>query len=261
MENVIDILKKPELKNPVAVVGSQGLRSIGLIAVDHMIMEWKLEQFATLHSPHFPIVYHGLPYEGTQGVAGSAVRDGVVNIPKIEFYEKSNIIITRGYHADHEGQYKVAVKVVDFFKELGVRRIISLGGFVHDKFSLDEERRISVCGTNEKIIEEVAGNGISVDYTGPFLGFSALVLGVGMSRGIEGIAIFGQTVPDTENPLSPDPVAAKALLEKLSKILKIEIDTKGMEMYEEKILLQEQEDIQKPPQPKEENKRDYMGYV
>ncbi len=257
METMIEILKKPKLKDPVAVVGSQGLRSIGLIAIDHMIMEWNLKQFATLHSSHFPIVYHGLPYEGVSGEAGSAVKDGVVNVPKIEFYEKSNVIITRGYHADGEGQYEVAVKVADFFKDMGVKRIISLGGFVHNKFNLDEERRVSICGTNEKIIEEVAKKGVSVDYTGPFLGFSALVLGAGMSRGIEGFALFSQTTPDQENPLNPDPVAAKALLKKLSSILETEIDTKDMEMYDERILLQV--DTQKPP--KKEKKRDYVGYI
>jgi hypothetical protein len=228
----VKYLLKPKVKGAIAIAGSPGLRSVGLIAVDRIIEELKPKKFAELHSPNFPISYHGIPYVGTTGEGGAGVREGVAYLPKVKFYYKDNLIVTRGYHADLFGQYAVASKVVELYQDLGVEEIITLGGYVpiEAKERLREKREVSYCASHPDIItsEKMEGLGIKKKERGPFLGFSALVLGIGWLRGIKGIGLFGETTPDHENPLNPDPYAAKALLEKLNLILGIKINTSKM---------------------------------
>ncbi len=230
-------LKKPKLRGATAIAGSQGLRSVGSVAIDYLIERWKPELFAELHSSSFPVLYHGVPYAGATGEAGIKVQKGMVDAPKIEFYQGKKLVITKGYQAEFSGQYKVARTVIDLYKELDVKRIIVLGGYVHraqDKPLSEKPRGVSFCATTPKIVKEMEKLGLGSEYIGPFLGFSALVLGVGMREGIEGIALFGETVPDFDRPTNPDPAAATAVLEKLSLVLGIEIDTSGLFGKEER---------------------------
>lgn len=228
----VNYLKKPKFegaKGNIAIAGSPGLRSIGLIAVDYLIKEWKPEKFAELYSPNFPITYNGIPYAGTTGESGVGVKEGIVELPKIEFYQKDNLILTRGYHADLFGQYEVAAKVAELYKEFKVEKIFSLGGYVPlgSKGILGEKRKVSYCATYPDAIKsgEMEKLKIEKKEPGSFLGFSALVLGIGWVKGIKGIGLFGETVPYEDEPLSPDPYAAKDLLEKFGEVLGIKIDT------------------------------------
>jgi hypothetical protein len=211
-------------KGEIAVVGSPGLRSVGLIAANHLIKEWHLKKFAQMYSSSFPVTYHGIPYYGTTGEGGSKVEEGMAELPKIDFYTKDNFIVVRGYHADLLGQYKVASKVVDLIKEIKIKYIIALGGYVSQ--SPSKERKVCYCATYPEIIKskKMERLGIGKKEAGPFLGFTALVLGIGHLKGIKGIALFGETTLDSENPLKPDKLAAKALLKKLSSFLRKEID-------------------------------------
>jgi proteasome assembly chaperone (PAC2) family protein len=229
MKTWIDRKKTPDIQSPIAIVGSQGLRSVGLVAIEHLIEEWGGEPFAEAYSTNFPVLYQGVPYAGVPGLAGSIINeDGTAEFPKANFFIHDRYIIVKGYNPDNRGQYPVAQEVVEFLKRLGTSRIITLGGFVSQKSGIDKDRMVSFCATDSTGLKTMKEKGLQVHYTGPFLGFSALVLGLGHGNGIPGVGLFGQTVPFEENPLLPDPPAAKALLEALERILGVRIDTSSM---------------------------------
>ena len=50
------------------------------------------------------------------GSGGVIVESAQADFPKVQFYAclTPSIIITKGYHANFEGQYEVAIKVLDF---------------------------------------------------------------------------------------------------------------------------------------------------
>jgi proteasome assembly chaperone (PAC2) family protein len=119
----IETLKESEIKKPIAIVGSSGLRSIGRLVVDKIIEEVKAELMAELFSSHLPLIYQTKPsymsHYSLPGVGGVAVNEGQVNLPKVQFYMSSSpsVIIVKGYHANFAGQYDVAEKVIHFLKQ------------------------------------------------------------------------------------------------------------------------------------------------
>ncbi len=233
MKYEIKYLKRLTPKGGTAIVGSPGLRSVGSIAIDHLIEKLELDAFAELYSPSFPISYDGIPYAGSPGEAGCEVEEGVVGMPKVRFYLWDDLVVTRGYQAELHGQYGVARKVVELYSEWGVDKMFTLGGYVPLSKAPNEPldmRKVSYCATYTGAIKsgEMEKLDIEKKEVGPFLGFTALVMGLGMMKGIKGIALFGETLPNYEDPLDLDPKAAEALLGKLSQILGTEIDTNGL---------------------------------
>ena len=219
---------KPSFKEPKAIIGSPGLRSIGKLAVEYLIREFKPKLFAELYSHYFPVSYalsasyiSSPTYLGEVGVS----VEGAPKIPRIEFYaqEEHDLIIVKGYQADFNGQYEVAKKTVDFLKELGVKEIISLAGDGHGG------EGIHCATTNLELLNNLKKKGFEAGYIGPFLGFSGLTIGLGKENEIEGICLFGRTTPNQEEPEFPDPTGAKNILDALNTILNMNLDTSTLE--------------------------------
>lgn len=216
--------KEPITKEPIAIVGSPGLRSIGEIVVDYLIEELKPRLIAELYSPHFPILYQTkpsyIPHPDLPGQAGILLKEGRVELPRIKIYLLNNpeLLITKGYHANFHGQYEVANQVLDFYQEIGVKRMIVIAGYGK------EGKEVCCAATDLKLIEELKQYDIDVGYEGPFYGFSGLIFGLSILRNIKSVCLFGKTQPNPEDSEYPDPKAAKAVLEKLSIMLNLSID-------------------------------------
>lgn len=218
MPSLIKYIEKPKLEEPTAIVASPGLRSVGIIAIKHLIKELRPKLFAELYSI-FPVIYYGIPYLGSFGEIGVSVENGLAYLPKIELYytNKPEMIITKGYQAEFTSQHEVASKVVDLFEEFNVKRIIVLAA--HGSGG----KRMFFAATNQGIAEEMIKLGILKREAGEFFGFSALILGIAALRGIDGFCLFAETTPAT-NPENPDFDAARRILEKLNEMLGLDID-------------------------------------
>jgi len=222
-------IKEPIVKEPIAIVGSPGLRSIGKIAVDYLIEELKPRLIAELYSPYFPVLYQTKPsyvsHPDYPGQAGILLKGGQVELPRVEFYLLSfpKLLITKGYHANFKGQYEVANQVLDFYQEFGVKRMIVIAGYGM------KGKEVCCAATDLELIKELKEYGIDTGYEGLFYGFSGLVFGLGMLRDIKGTCLFGRTQPNLEDPEYPDPKAAKAVLERLSILLNSTIDLSKLE--------------------------------
>jgi len=208
------------LRNPVAIVGSPGLRSIGKLAVDSLISQLQATLIAGFYSTHLPSVYDTSPSYAADptlpGQAGAIVESGRADLPKVQFYSFAEppVVLVQGYHPNFEGQYVVAQKVVDFLGDLGVERMIVVAGFG------SKEKKIVCAANSQKALEEMKTRfEVGIGYKGPFMGFSGLVFGMAKLRGIEAVCLFAGTEPIEENLEFPDPEASSRIVELLNRIL------------------------------------------
>jgi proteasome assembly chaperone (PAC2) family protein len=215
------------MKSPIAIVGSRGLRSIGIMALSYLIERLQPKLVAELHSPHFPIIYQTQPsyaaHPDYPGRSGVWLRKGTAELPMIKFYLSNvpRLLLVKGYHANFQGQYEVAEQVLDLLQSYGVRRLFVLAGYGVG------EGRVCCAATSLELVDEMRHYGLDTGYEGPFMGFSGLVLGLAKLRGMEGVCLFGRSQPNLEDPELPDPKAAKAVLEKLCEVLDISLDLSG----------------------------------
>ncbi len=218
----IELRNKTDLRKPTVIVGSPGLRSIGGLVIDHLVQTLQAKLMAELYSIHFPIIYQTKPsyvsHPKLPGIGGIRIESGIMDLPKIRFYSTSSpsLIITKGYHANFDGQYEVAEKVMDFYKELKIERMVVVAGY-----GLGGEE-VCCAATEKKIIENLRMKyGLEVSYGGPFYGFSGLIFGLAKVSEIDALCLFARTEPKPEKPDLPDENASETLLRKLLSILDI----------------------------------------
>lgn len=217
------------MTDPIAIAGSRGMRSVGRIALDYLIEKLQPRLINELYSSHFPIAYQTQPsyaahpdYPGKPGVWLQKER---ARLPRVEFYlsDTPRLLLTRGYHANFQGQYQVAEQVLDVYEKHGVKRLFVLAGYGMG------EGEVCCAATDLELIEELKNYGVAAGYEGPFIGFSGLVLGLAKLRGIKAVCLFGRSQPNPEDPELPDPRAAKKVLEKLSSVLDLNLDLSGLD--------------------------------
>jgi proteasome assembly chaperone (PAC2) family protein len=205
---------------PVAVVGSPGLRSIGKVVVDSIIAQTNAQLCAELYSTHLPAIYQTTPsyaaHPSLPGMGGTVVEDGTVDFPKAQFYTCLNppLILARGYHANFAGQYTVAESIVSYLSEMHVKRMIVAAGFG------TKEKKV-VCAANSKTALDKMKEkfDVGVGYKGPFMGFSGLVFGLAKLKEIEAVCLFAGTEPKEDDLEFPDKEAADRIVELLRRVL------------------------------------------
>ncbi len=110
-----------------------------------------------------------LPIAMLPGTGGIIIESGQADFPKVQFYACStpSLIITKGYHANFEGQYDVAIKVLNFLAENHVKRIIVVAGYG------SKDKKICCAASNKELLAEMKEKyGVDIGYKGPFMGFS-----------------------------------------------------------------------------------------
>jgi len=211
-----------KLDEPVAIVGSPGLRSIGKLVVDSLIAETRAQLIAELYSTHLPSIYQTAPTYAANpmfpGFGGALVRSGKADLPKIQFYACSvpELIFVVGYHPNFEGQYEVAEEVISFLNEKHVKRIIVVAGYGSD------EKKVLCAANDPRIISEAKEKfGIEIGYQGPFMGFSGLVFGLAKRKNIEALCLFSATTPMKDDLEFPDKEASEKVLDYMKKVINL----------------------------------------
>ena len=220
METQIKVLEKAKFKKPILVEGLPGIGNVGRVAAGYLVSELKMKKFAELYSPHFLplVILH---------------TDSVSHILKCEFYyykgKVNDIIIITGdtQSISPEGHYDVCDKILEFAEKLGVKTIITLGGFAEGREV--KEPRVIGAVTDKKLIKKYEGMGVDFGKEhsiGTIVGASGLLIGLGKLRGMEGLCLMGETLG---LPLITDPKAADNVLHILTKILDIKVDLSKLE--------------------------------
>lgn len=220
MKTFVKQLEKVKLHNPILVEGLPGIGNVGRVAAGYLASEMKMKKFAELYSPHFLplVILHD---------------DAVVQLLRCEFFyhrgkERDVVILTGDTQSiDPEGHYEVADAILDFAEDLGVKELITLGGFAEGR-QVDQPRIIGAV-SDKKVLKRYAGYDIDFGkehQIGTIVGASGLLLGLGQLRGMSGLCLMGET---TGLPLMTDPKAADRLLHVLGKMLNVKIELAKLE--------------------------------
>ena len=214
-------LKKPRLKNPVFIGGLPGVGNVGRIAAGYLVEELKAVKFAELYSSHF------MPFVLVQ-------QGSTVHVLKNEFYywkpkrrkrgqQDLIILIGDSQSINPEGHYEVVEEILNYLKKFGIKEMFNLAGLgVGEK--KDKPEVIGVVN-DPKLMKKYKKYGIKFDTgdrVGTIVGAAGLLLGLGARIGIKGMCLLGET---SGAPLIPDPKAAESVLNTLTKMLKIKVDT------------------------------------
>ena len=220
MQTQIKVLEKVKLKKPILIEGLPGIGNVGRVAAGYLVSEMKMKKFAELYSPYFLplVIIH---------------QDSVATALKCEFYyykgRSSDIIVLTGdtQSISPEGHYEICEKILEFVEKLGVKSIITLGGFAEGK-EVAEPRVIGAV-SNKKLLKKYDGYGIDFGKEHPIgtiVGASGLLIGLGDMHGMDGLCLMGETLG---LPMITDPKAAEKVLQTLTKILNVKIDISKLE--------------------------------
>ena len=222
----------------VLLVGLPGVGFVGRIAVRYLIKEGKGKKFAELTSGHFPAQV-------------LMTNKGKIKNIKLSFYHiktkgVKDIIALIGdvQPATNEGQYEVALEILNFIKKYNVDEIITIGGYATGKF---DNKNVMGAANNKAHIEEFSKYGVLFGKKeSSILGLAGLLPGLSKYHNIYSMCLMGET-----QGVFADAVAAKKVLEVLSKYLGIEIDYKKLDKSvkeSEKVIESIQKEIEKSSQ-------------
>ena len=213
--------KIPKLKNPMLIEGLPGIGNVGKLAVEHLVDNIKASKFAELYCKDFP----------PQVFINS---DGTTELVKNEFYywkakkktQRDLVLLTGDYQGlSSQGQYELVEKILDTIEEIGVKDMITLGGY-----GLGYEiktPKVLCATTNKNLVKQMKKFGAVFKKNEPgggIVGASGLLLGLGKLRGFEGACLMGETPG-----YLVDPKSAKAVLKILMKITKIDVKLDALE--------------------------------
>jgi uncharacterized protein (TIGR00162 family) len=251
MDDVVLVWKeKPELNEPVLIEGLPGVGNVGKLAAEHLVDQLKAVKFLEIYSKFFP----------PQVLVGD---DGVVRLVNNEMYyikrpegENDLVILVGDYQGlTPDGQYELSDRMLQIAGQLGVKMTYTLGGYGLGK--LIERPRVLGAVTDGDMVEEMKGYGVTFSKGEPgsgIVGASGLILGLGKVHGIRSACLMGET-----SGYFVDPKAAQAVLEVLSKALKMELDFTDLETKAEQIdaLTSKLKESEPQPEPKKED----LGYI
>lgn len=267
METYIRYLgPKPKLKNPVLIEGLPGFGQVGRLVAEHLVKELKGKEFAELYSAHFPPQVMIKP-------------DGIVDMITNNFFAihakgKRDVVVVVGeaQAATITGQYEVCNKILDVAEEFGIKEIVTIGGYATGK--LLKEPKVYGAAAKKENIKNFEKYGVGFqsaagEVRGGIVGASGLLVGLAQARGMDAVCLMGET---PGHPLLIDAKAAEAIINILSKYLKIEIplgelDKRAKELEKFRIgvermmkkMVQKEEEKEKTTEAAEEEKVKYIG--
>jgi len=216
-KTVIIDKNKVELRNPVLLEGLPGLGSVGKIVVQYLRKQMNTEKLAELYSPHF--AYYVL-----------VNKKGSVRLLRNDFYywknekgENDLILLTGDSQAQTiEGQYEVASSILDYAEKLGVKLIVTIGGY---RAEAKDEPQVVAVSTNPEVLKKALDAGAVDSPPGsPIVGIAGLLLGLSRLRKIDALCVLGETPG-----YLPDVKAAKSVLSAITRLLKIEVNLKELD--------------------------------
>ena len=251
MEDIVVVFKeKPVLREPILVEGLPGVGNVGKLAAEHLVDQLKAVKFAEMFSKFFP----------PQVLVNDA---GVIRLVSNEIYyvqrpdANNDIVIMIGDYQGltPDGQYELSDKTLKIAKDLGVRRIFTLGGYGLGK--MIEKPRVLGAATDIELVEEMKNFGVTFSKGEPgsgIVGASGLLLGLGNLYGMRSVCLMGET-----SGYFVDPKGAQAVLEVLAKILGVKIDFTELETKAQQIdqITSKLREAEPPVEPKRED----LGYI
>jgi uncharacterized protein (TIGR00162 family) len=221
-ETYVKETSKPELKSPILIEGLPGMGMVGKIAARFVIKQLNAQRFAELYSPHFP--YYVL-----------VNKKGSVRLLRAEFFSwrnsagESDLVFLVGDSQAQtiEGQYEVTDAILEYAVKLGVKLIVTIGGY---RKEAEEAPKVIAVSTNPKLLEKaLEAKAVASPPGNPIVGTAGLLLGLAKFKKIDALCLLGET-----RGYLPDPVAAKSVLEVLHNMFGLQINLSGLDAQIEK---------------------------
>ncbi|NIP62033.1 MAG: proteasome assembly chaperone family protein [Nitrosopumilaceae archaeon] len=247
-----DFISTPVLNDPVAVCGLPGSGYMGKLAVDYLIEKLNAKKFVYLFCHSFP----------PQVTINS---DGTIDLVKNSLYycktDSKDLILLTGdtQPVTAEGEYELVEEIIKICSEMNVQKIITLAAYITGKFS--KSPNVYGTATTVEYVKELSNNGILKMGKGNITGMNGVIIGSAKNHGLQGSCILGET-----SGYVVDAKASKAVLESLSKMLRISIDMAELEKKAkgtEEIIktLQAQAASQPGQQPLSSSQEKSLGYI
>jgi len=213
---------KTELRSPVLIEGLPGMGMVGRIAVRFLIKQLGATRFAELYSPHFP--YYVL-----------VNKKGSVRLLRCEFFSCKNpggdtdfvFLVGDSQAQTIEGQYEVTDAILEYAAKLGVKTIITIGGFRQEAEKAPQV--VAVSTQSELLGRAVSAKAVASPAGNPIVGTAGLLLGLAKFKGIDALCLLGET-----RGYLPDPVAARSVIEVLEGMFGLKVDYGGLDAQVEK---------------------------
>jgi hypothetical protein len=211
----IEILEKPQLKDPILIEGLPGIGFVANISALHLIKKLKAKLFARIVSASF----QDISITADLGSARSPVNE-------LYYAQRNNgdhdLIIWYGntQALTTFGQYELCGKVIDIVVKLGCRFLISIGGY-----KKNEAKQVPViysAATDKETMNTVLNLGTKV-MVGHIFGLAGLLIGMGRLRNMKGFSLLVET-----QGMFPDSKAARYALNVLNKYLNLKVDFKDL---------------------------------
>jgi len=209
----IHFIRRPQLTEPNMVAAWPGMGYLAKISADYLRKRLKAKPFAEINYYQNAVIY----------------KDGLAELTPIKhrfyFTTQPNLIICVGeaQPSTPEEAFRLARSVVGVAKRFNVRCIYTMAAYPSD---YDREPQVFGVYNDEALKDVLQGHKIRLlEGEGTINGLNGILIGVAGNNGIEGVCLLGEI----RYANVPQHLSSKAVLDKLTAIIGVEIDTHLLE--------------------------------
>jgi len=218
MKGVVKLSARPKLSSPVMLAAWPGIANVSIIVANYLKRKLDFKELGEITASHFfdPI--------------GVAVKDSIIEepqFPQSKFYYRKNkgggkdTVLFVGEDQPVSRNYELANCVLDVAQRFQVKRIYTCAAAL-TRIHHTEQPRVWGVATNHRATQDLMKYDLMRRGNLQIAGLNGVLLGVAKKRDIEGICLLGE-VPTYATQI-PNPMAALAIIEVLTKMLQVEID-------------------------------------
>jgi uncharacterized protein (TIGR00162 family) len=215
----IDLISEPQFKEPIMIAAWPGMGYLAKISADYLRRRLEAEKFIEIRYHQNVIVY----------------KDSLVELPSIRhrFFAvpDRDLIICVGdtQPSTSEAAIALAEQIIDIAEKYDVKMIYTMAAYPSD---YTDTPKVYGIYTDEKLKELLDAYGVEfLEGEGAVNGLNGILIGVAKNRGIDGVCLMGEI----KYANVPQHLSSKAVLDKLSAILELNVDTSQLVKRAEKI--------------------------
>ncbi len=206
----------------VAILGFPGMANVGEQVITYLVKEKNPTPITKIYSEYlmFPNNMVGI----------SILEGGKFILPSISIFHMSDpsmALVTSDVQPVPWGGMEVSNEILNTLLNMGVKRIVVITGFVDE----NSAGKVFAFGNDDKLLDRFVEVGATKENPiKSVIGLAGSVLGLARIKGVKSVVLSG-VAPD----YSPDPRAAKRVLEVLDKTFSIGLDYKIIDKEIEEI--------------------------
>ncbi len=221
-ENEVRIYKDPKLTKPALIAAWPGVSNVALEAATYLKEHLQAEELADMESSAF--------FE----LGGVFIEKNLVQPPRLPqnkfYYWKrrgpgGDLIIFIGEAQPTSKGHEFANRVLDVAQKFGVKEVYTFAAALIPQFT--EEPRVWAAVTDGEQLSDMENHGLVLKGDFYIAGMNGLLLSAAKERGLKAVCLLGETprfLSEMRNP-----IAAKAVLGVIARLLKLEIDMTELE--------------------------------